>query len=145
MHTSVPTDRKKIVLSVLNDRQPAVRGAQGDVNAQHHREGQQHQAGAGHAQYEVAFIDSPHLGMAGRRRGQAAVDRRRPRPGAAAAADIPWCCSRCRRSLPKMNSCGVRSVTSSRSSAPVSRSEVIAVAACAATSSRLSTPTGIRP
>ena len=43
------------------------------------------------------------------------------------------------------NVVGVRSVTSKRSSAPVSRSDVIAVVACAVTSSRLSTLTGNSP
>ena len=44
-----------------------------------------------------------------------------------------------------MNSFGDMSVTSSRSSAPVSRSDVIEVAAWAATSNMLSTHTGTRP
>ena len=44
-----------------------------------------------------------------------------------------------------MNSFGVKSVTSNKSNAPTSRSEVMAVAACAAASSRLNTAIGAKP
>ena len=118
MQTSVPTDKKKIVLSVwmMASRLFGVRRAtwMPSTMAKASSTSERRQ----HAQQRRRVHRPPPAPGAPRRRRQAAVPAVDARQQQRRQQIFLGVVDRCRRSLPKMNSFGVRSVTSSRSRAP---------------------------